>query len=167
MSSLKKNIFNIYTVNHAGVLMRISQAFSRRGYNIESLAVSTAQNSDFSHITISAYGDEQRLDQIVKQVHKLVDVISCYVPEEDNSIVLDFMMLKLELSANECLKNLGSIIAKYDIEKHSISDEVVILQKTTTLENIDSIISELEEFYNIIEIRRSGPILMEKTIMRY
>ena len=73
--NVRKHTISLYVSNKPGVLIRIALVFARRGYNIDSLVVSEGHDPDFSHMNISATGDERTLDQILKQLNKLVDVV--------------------------------------------------------------------------------------------
>ncbi len=79
---------SIFVSNKAGVLMRICQVFARRGYNIESLVVSQGRDAHFSRMTIGLKGAPQGLEQIIKQVNKLIDVIHCFEHTVANAVVI-------------------------------------------------------------------------------
>ena len=155
----KRFIFNIYVVNQAGVLMRITQVFSRRSFNIDSLAVSSASDSKFSHMTITALGEEEKIEQIVKHVRKLVDVIHCERACKKN-IVKELAFIKIE--------NLNSLVAFESIAKSygakviTESNDIAIAEITAESEKIDRFSADLQEF-SIIEIRRSGSIAIKET----
>ena len=82
---------SVYVNNKAGVLMRICQVFARRGFNIESLVVSQGRDSRFSRMTIGITGNPQGLDQIIKQVNKLIDVIHCSEHTAEDSVVKELL----------------------------------------------------------------------------
>ena len=85
---MQKKVFQLLVDNTAGVLSRISGLFSRRGYNIESITAGVTADPRFSRITIVASGDDEILDQIEKQVAKLVDVQDIKILEPDEDIIL-------------------------------------------------------------------------------
>ena len=91
---------SVYVSNKPGALARIAQVFSRRGYNIESLVVSPAFDGHFSRMTIGCSGSADGLDQIIKQVDKLVDVIRCIDHTNDGSVVKEMGLIKLEVSSD-------------------------------------------------------------------
>ena len=92
---------SVYVSNQPGALARIAQVFSRRGYNIESLVVSPAFDGNFSRMTISCSGELEGLDQIIKQVDKLVDVLRCIDHTSDNSVVKEMGLIKIEVNSND------------------------------------------------------------------
>ena len=87
--------------NQPGVLMRICQVFSRRGFNIDSLVVSEGRNANFSRMTIGISGDPQGLSQIIMQVSKLIDVIHCFEHTSENSVTKEMILIKLRCSPEE------------------------------------------------------------------
>ncbi|MGA0846439.1 MAG: acetolactate synthase small subunit, partial [Luteolibacter sp.] len=87
--------------NQPGVLMRICQVFSRRGFNIDSLVVSEGRNANFSRMTIGISGDPEGLDQIIRQVAKLIDVIHCYEHTSENSVTKEMILIKLLCTSEE------------------------------------------------------------------
>ena len=91
---------SVYVSNKPGALARIAQVFSRRGYNIESLVVSPAFDGNFSRMTISCSGEIDGLGQIIKQVDKLVDVIRCIDHTNDNSVIKEMGLIKIEVGSN-------------------------------------------------------------------
>src|SRR5512135_2816683 len=88
-----------YVANKPGVLARIAHVFAQRGYNIEALSVSPAVDGHYSRMTISATGNPVGLDQIIKNVSKLVDVIHCYDHTFDNAVVIELALIKAAVGA--------------------------------------------------------------------
>ena len=86
---------SILVVNKPGVLMRVAQIFSRRGFNIDSLVVSSGIDNKYARMTITAQGNEENLDQIKMQLSKLVDVMHCIEHEDSNSIVKEMALIKV------------------------------------------------------------------------
>ena len=86
---------SIYVNNKPGVLMRLSQTFARRGYNIDSLVVSPAVDHQFSRITVVVQGDPETLDQILRQLNKLVDVVHASHHDPKQSVERELAIFKL------------------------------------------------------------------------
>ena len=86
---------SVYVANQPGVLARIAQVFARRGYNIDSLVVSSSRDGKFSRMTITAKGNPEGLDQIIAQVNKLVDVIRCVDHTGENAVVRELALMKV------------------------------------------------------------------------
>ena len=98
---MQKKVFQLLVDNTAGVLSRISGLFSRRGYNIESITAGVTADPRFTRITIVASGDDLILEQIEKQVRKLIDVRSIKVLEPDNSVYRELIMIKVETTPEQ------------------------------------------------------------------
>ncbi|MBG7608767.1 MAG: acetolactate synthase small subunit, partial [Verrucomicrobia bacterium] len=87
--------------NDPGVLMRICQVFSRRGFNIDSLVVSQGRDPQFSRMTIGISGDPSGLHQIIMQVNKLIDVIHCFEHTSNNSVTKEMILIKILCSTDD------------------------------------------------------------------
>jgi acetolactate synthase-1/3 small subunit len=96
-----KHTISLYVANKPGVLIRIALVFARRGYNIDSLVVSEGHDPSFSHMTISATGDRKTLDQILKQLNKLVDVVHAKDHTEDTVIEREMALVKIKCPAEK------------------------------------------------------------------
>lgn len=98
---MNKVVFSILVDNISGVLSRISGLFSRRGYNIDSLTVGVTADPRYSRITVVAKGDESILEQIEKQLNKLVDVIDIKRLQPETSICRELVLVKLKANVHE------------------------------------------------------------------
>ena len=98
---MQKKVFQLLVDNTAGVLSRISGLFSRRGYNIESITAGVTSNPKFTRITIVASGDEDILDQIEKQVGKLIDVREVRELEPDSSVYRELILIKVRANIDQ------------------------------------------------------------------
>ena len=155
-----KHTLSVLVENNPGVLSRVSGLFARRGFNIESLAVGTTAQPDVSCITIVVDDKENVVEQINKQLNKLIDVIKLKDFTPDEIISRELMLIKVN-STNQTrgeiaeLANLaGAKIA--DITKSSITLEVC--DTTDRLENL----LELCRPYGLKEVIRTGTIALEK-----
>lgn len=155
-----KHTISILVLNHAGVLSRISGLFSRRGFNIDSLAVGVTDNPKISRITAIANGDEQTIDQIEKQLSKLLEVIEVKRLNPEQLISCELMLIKVSCNT----KTRGEIM---DIARAMNANICDICKSTMTIEIADTtgrleIITELLEPYNILEVVRTGTIALQK-----
>lgn len=154
-----KHTISILVENHAGVLSRISGLFSRRGFNIDSLAVGVTDDPTVSRITVVADGDESTVEQIEKQLSKLLEVIRLKRLSGD-TILRELMLIKVS-----CDKKSRSEIM--DIAKATSAHICDISKETITIEISDiatrlEIIMELLAPYKILEVARTGTIALEK-----
>ncbi|MCR4657829.1 MAG: acetolactate synthase small subunit [Lachnospiraceae bacterium] len=153
---MKKKVFQIIVENSSGVLSRISGLFSRRGYNIESITAGVTSNPRFTRITIVTSGDEDILEQIEKQVAKLIDVISIVELEPEYSVYRELLMIKLRVNPEQR----ASVVAltETDVFRANIIDvgpDSMIIELTGTQNKVDDFIA-LVDCYEILEIARTG-----------
>ncbi len=151
---MQKKVFQIIVDNTSGVLSRISGLFSRRGYNIESITAGVTADRRFTRITIVTSGDEDILDQIEKQVGKLIDVRSIKELKPDESVYRELIMIKVKASA----EMRPGIIALADVFRAKIVDVAVdslMIELTGNQAKIEAFIKLLEG-YDILELARTG-----------
>ncbi len=151
---MHKKVFQILVDNTSGVLSRISGLFSRRGYNIESITAGVTADPRITRITIVASGDDEILDQIEKQVAKLVDVRSIKELVPDNSVYRELALIKIK--ADERARD--GVISVAGIFRANIIDvgpESVTAELTGNQNKIDAFINLLTS-YEILEIARTG-----------
>lgn len=151
---MQKKVFQLLVDNTSGVLSRISGLFSRRGYNIESITAGVTADSRFTRITIVASGDNDILDQIEKQVAKLVDIRDIRELKPDESVYRELCLIKVEATAQQR----QSIVAVTDIFRANIIDvatDSLIIELTGNQAKIDAFINLLEG-HNILELARTG-----------
>lgn len=151
-----KRTISILVENHSGVLARVSGLFARRGFNIESLAVGVTEDETMSRITIVVDGDNRTIEQVEKQLNKLIDVIKVRTQESEEIISRELMLVKVStLPAQR-----GEITNIVDIMGGKISD---ITRTTMTVEisnesgKLETVI-ELFRPYGIKEVIRTGTI---------
>lgn len=155
-----KHTISVLVENNSGVLSRISGLFSRRGFNIESLAVGPTQDPAISRITIIADGNEHTVEQIEKQLNKLIEVIKVKTLTKDECIARELMMVKVSCTAEKR----SEIMTIADITDAKVVD---ITLNTMTLEICDTY-ADLQRFeeiiapYQIIEMVRTGTIAIQK-----
>lgn len=151
---MQKKVFQLLVDNTAGVLSRISGLFSRRGYSIESITAGITADPRFTRITIVAAGDDVILEQIEKQVAKLIDVREIKELRPDSSVYRELALIKVKAN----LKERQGIISMADIFRANIIDvapESMIIEMTGDQSKIDAFINLLEG-YEIQELARTG-----------
>jgi len=148
----------LYVANKSGVLNRIALVFSRRGYNIDSLVTSPARNEDFSHMNIIASGEKETLDQILKQLNKLVDVVHARDYADLDIVEKELALIKVKCVA-ENRTDIMQIGHAFRGEVVDISDTTITFQVTGPSRKIDGLV-KMFEVYGIIEVIRTGKVLM-------
>ncbi|MGC4014083.1 MAG: acetolactate synthase small subunit [Luteolibacter sp.] len=151
---------SILVNNEPGVLMRICQVFSRRGFNIDSLVVSEGRNANFSRMTIGISGNPDGLDQIIKQVSKLIDVIHCFEHTSDDSVTKELIMIKIACAEAERSQALH-ITAHFDGKTVDLTPSSMIVMITGDSPKIDAAVTMFSQF-QIIETVRTGKVVMAR-----
>ncbi|TYQ14958.1 UNVERIFIED_CONTAM: acetolactate synthase small subunit [Acetivibrio alkalicellulosi] len=155
-----KHILSVLVENHAGVLSRVAGLFSRRGFNIDSLAVGVTENPEISRITIVVDGDDYIVEQVGKQLNKLVDVIKIKQLEKEESVSRELVLIKVEANAN----TRSEIIQIVEIFRANIVD---VSKNTLTIEisggaNKVTALEDMLKQFGIKEIVRTGTIAIER-----
>lgn len=151
---------SLFVNNVPGVLVRVSLVFSRRGFNIESMVVSPAAEGRFSRMTVTCSGEPVVLEQIIKQLSKLVDVVHALDHSTDNSYEVEIALVKIECSIEERAQIL-QIAEHFKARAVDYGSESVILQANGSSEKVDAMIMLLRP-YGIAELVRSGKLLMAR-----
>jgi acetolactate synthase I/III small subunit len=146
--------------NRAGVLTRVTSLFARRGYNIESLAVGTTQNPQISRITITVSGDDELANQIIRQLHKLPDVLMVrHLSQEDHfSRELVFIKVRTDAASRAQILQIVDIFRGHVID---VSPTTLTIELSGKDDKILALQGMLEP-YGILELVRTGPIAIER-----
>ncbi len=157
---MKRHIVSALVENRSGTLSRVSGLFSRRGFNIDGLTVGETDNPSVSRMTIAVSGDESVLEQIVKQLDKLVDVIAVRELAPESCIRRELILLKL--SANEtnraAVLEIASIFRSHIID---VSPTTITIEATGDTDKLDGLLLLLRP-YGILELARTGLVALER-----
>ena len=151
---------SLYVHNRPGVLVRVALVFARRGYNIESLVVSPAAKGGFSRMTITCSGDPATLEQIIKQLAKLVDVVHAIDHTRDQAYESEIALIKIECAIQERTEIL-QISEHFGAKVVDYGSDSLILRVYGSSDKLDALIALLEPF-QLVELVRSGKILMAR-----
>ena len=153
---MQKKAFQLLVENNSGVLSRISGLFSRRGYNIEIITAGGTSNPGITRITIVATGEPDILEQIEKQVAKLVDVLSIVELKGEESVYRELLMIKIRVLPEQRAAVVA--LTETDVFRANIIDvgpDSMIIELTGTQNKVDDFIA-LVDCYEILEIARTG-----------
>ena len=153
----KREVLSVIVINKESVLSRIVDLFSARGYNIDSLTVAPIPDSEYSRITIITVGKARVIDQIVKQLNKLVPVLK--VTEHSDVIEKDTVLIKIPIDQN--LSDIDVIAKAYNGAIQNVTDEAVVVSATDEPKRIANFIKIVQK-YKPLEIVRSGVVAMER-----
>ena len=146
--------------NQAGVLNRITGLFSRRAFNIESLAVGVTDDPDFSRITIIVDSGNSVVEQVEKQLNKLIEVIKVRTIPEDKMIGRELVLVKVN-ATTKTRQDIMTICEIMGAKVSDISPTSMTLELSDTPERVDTFESMLRPF-SILEVVRTGVIALQK-----
>ncbi|MDD5614676.1 MAG: acetolactate synthase small subunit [Candidatus Methanoperedens sp.] len=155
-----KHTVAVLVENKPGVLTRVAGLFSRRGFNIESLAVGVTENADTSRMTIVVSGDDNVLEQVMKQLNKLIDVIRVSdIPQED-SVNRELALIKVGVDSN----TRAEVMQIVDIFRAKIVDVGVksLIVEVTGDESKINAIEQLLRQFGVKEMVRTGKVAMNR-----
>jgi len=155
-----KQTISVLVENQAGVLNRITGLFSRRAFNIESLAVGVTDDPDFSRITIIVDSGNSVVEQVEKQLNKLVEVIKVRTIPEDKMIGRELVLLKVN-ATNKTRQDIMTICDIMGAKVDDISPNSLTLELSDTPDRIDTFEAMLRPF-SILEVVRTGVIALQK-----
>ncbi|MBR6256254.1 MAG: acetolactate synthase small subunit [Lachnospiraceae bacterium] len=151
---MNRKVFQLLVDNSSGVLSRISGLFSRRGYNIESITAGVTADPRYSRITIVAQGDDEILDQIEKQVAKLIEVRNVKVLDPSDSVYRELCLIKVEVTEDN-RENLISVANIFRANIVDVGPESMIIELTGNQSKIEAFLGLLKG-YTISELARTG-----------
>ncbi len=151
-----RHIISVLIENEAGALARVSGLFAARGYNIESLTVAPTQDETLSRMTLVTYGDEMIIEQIIKQLNKLVDVVKLLDLSDGPHIERELMMVKVraEKGMREEMKRMADIFRANIID---VTDRSYTIELTGAGDKLDAFLTAVNDDL-IMEVVRSGPL---------
>ena len=159
-SGFKKHTLSLYVANKPGVLIRIAHVFARRAYNVDSLVVSPSADPDFSTMNIVASGDEKVLDQILKQLNKLVDVVHASDRTKDDVIHRELALIKIHCEP-DMRGEVLQLAKALDCDTVDLGESSVTIEATGRTDKIDSV-SRVFARYGVLEMIRTGKVLIAR-----
>ena len=160
MGNTVTHTLSVLVEDKPGVLARVSALFSRRGFNIESLAVGATEHKDMSRMTIVVTAEETPLEQITKQLNKLINVIKIVEQEDDNMVARQLALVKVRADAG----TRGQVIEAVNLFRAKIIDvstESLTVEATGTQEKLEALLKVLEP-YGIRETVQSGVVALAR-----
>ncbi|KUK63447.1 MAG: Acetolactate synthase, small subunit [Methanoculleus marisnigri] len=156
---MKQHTLSVLVENRAGVLSRVAAMFSRRGFNIESLAVGTCEEPDMSRITIVVNGDDGVVEQMMKQTNKLIDVIKVSDLTARESVERELALIKVAAETGPARAEILQIADIFRALVVDVGAKTLVLQVTGDTSKIDALETLLRQ-YGIKELVRTGKIAL-------
>ena len=155
--NLMRHIISLLLENESGSLSRVVGLFSQRGYNIESLTVSPTEDPTLSRLNITTASDAMELEQIQKQLHKLIDVIKVQEVTETEHVERELLLVKVKASgfARAEVKRTADIFRGQIVD---VTSSLYTIQLAGTSEKLDAFITAVSEVTEVVEVARSGVV---------
>jgi acetolactate synthase-1/3 small subunit len=157
IESNERRVVSVIVVNEASVLSRITNLFSGRGYNITSLTVAPIPDSKYSRLTIVTAGSVRVIEQITKQLHKLIPVLRVY--EHEDIVEKEMALVKFPITEN--LSDINTLCEAYNGKIVNVGDTVIIAMVADEPRRVENFLSAIKR-YNPKEIVRSGAVALER-----
>ncbi len=153
---MSKHVLSVLVENKPGVLARIAGLFSRRGFNIHSLAVGPTERDEISRMTVLVDGDELPLEQVTKQLNKLIEVIKVVELEPENSVERRIILVKVRTDQ----QSRGYVLQTAELFRAKVVDvsiDSVTIEATGRVEKLEALLANLEPF-GVKELVQSGMV---------
>ncbi|QOY53449.1 acetolactate synthase small subunit [Candidatus Sulfurimonas baltica] len=157
MEASERRVISVIVVNEASVLSRITDLFSGRGYNITSLTVAPIPDSKYSRLTIVTSGSIRVIEQITKQLHKLIPVLRVY--EHADLVEKEMALVKFPITEN--ITDISTLCEAYNGKIVNVGDNVIIVMVADEPKRVENFLQVIKR-YNPKEIVRSGAVALER-----
>ncbi len=154
-------IISLVVENKPGILFKITHLFRSRNFNIDSISVGVMENPEYSKMTITTYGDEKQVTQIVKQLDKMIDTVEVKHLDEHKTVYRELSLFKIKLSdANDSME-VNKIANAYGGKIHDVKKESLMVELTATPHQIQAF-EELVKPFGILDVARTGVAALQR-----
>ncbi len=157
----KTHLLSALVQNKPGVMQRISGMFSRRGFNIDNISVGPAEDPSYSRVTITVRGDDSVLEQVVKQMNKLISVIKVRDLKEWDSVTRELALIKVNTAKADSRTEIAQYVDVFRGAIVDVSQDSMIIEITGDSEKLEAFINLMKP-YGIKEISRTGVTAMHR-----
>jgi acetolactate synthase-1/3 small subunit len=163
MENGKTKVIAALVENKPGVLHSVANMFRRRGFNIESITVGHTELKGITRMTITVSGDEKTLEQIVKQMNKLIDVVKVTSLESESIVTRELALIKVNVPDTKTRSDIINCVEVFRGHVIDVSPETLIIEITGTPDKIDAFLN-LMKSYGILELARTGLTALSRGI---
>ena len=155
-------ILSIIVENKPGILFKVTHLFRSKNFNIDSISVGVTENPELSKMTITTYGDEKQIAQIVKQLDKMIDTVEVKHLDEHKTVYRELSIFKIKLSnANDSME-INKLANAYGGKVHDVKKDSIMVELTATPDQIKAF-EELAAPFGILDVSRTGVAAMERS----
>ncbi len=154
-------ILSILVENKPGILWKITNLFRSKNFNIDSISVGVTADPVFSRMTITTYGDEKQIKQIVKQLDKMIDTVEVRHLDEHKTVYRELILLKIKVNSPNDSMEINKLAGAYGAKVHDVKKDSMMVELTATPHQIEAF-EELAKPYGIIETARTGVAALQR-----
>ncbi|TBR20665.1 MAG: acetolactate synthase small subunit [Candidatus Nitrosotenuis sp.] len=154
-------ILSILVENKPGILFKVTHLFRSRNFNIDSISVGTTQNPEFSKMTITTIGDEKQIEQIVKQLEKMIDTIEVKRLDEKKTVYRELVLFRVKVSKASDTMEINNIANAFGAKIHDARKDSIMLELTATPDQIENL-QELLSKYEILDMAKTGVAALQR-----
>jgi len=155
-------ILSILVENKPGILFKVTHLFRSRNFNIDSISEGVTENPNYSKMTITTYGDEKQIDQIVKQLDKMIDTVKVEHLDEHKTVFRELCLFKIKLSnANDSME-VNKLANAYGGKVHDVKKDSIMIELTATPDQIEAF-EELAKPFGILDVARTGVAALQRS----
>ena len=155
-------ILSILVENKPGILFKVTHLFRSRNFNIDSISVGVTDNSEYSKMTITTYGDEKQITQIVKQLDKMIDTIKVERLDEHKTVYRELCIFKIKLSDASDSMEVNKLANAYGGKVHDVKKDSLMVELTATPDQIKAF-EELAKAFGILDVARTGVAALQRS----
>ena len=154
-------ILSILVENKPGILFKVTHLFRSRNFNIDSISVGVTENPEFSKMTITTIGDEKQIEQIVKQLDKMIDTIEVKRLDDKKTVFRELSLFRVKVSKPSDSMEINNIANSFGAKVHDARRDSIMVELTATPEQINNL-QELLAPYEILDIARTGVAALQR-----
>ena len=156
------SILSVVVENKPGILFKVTHLFRSRNFNIDSISVGITDNPDYSRMTITTLGDKKQVEQIIKQLDKMIDSVEVKHLDEQKTIFRELCIFKIKLSSTNDSMEVNKLANSYGGKVHDVKKDSIMVELTSTPEQIQAF-EELVKPFGIIDIARTGVTALQRS----
>ena len=155
-------ILSLLVENKPGILFQVTHLFRSRNFNIDSISVGVTQDPEFSRMTITTIGDQKQVDQIVKQLDKMIDTVEVRRLDEHKTVYRELVIFKIRVGSPEDSMEINKLANAYGGKVHDAKQESIMVELTSTPDQIGAF-EQLASRFGILETSRTGIAAVQRS----
>ncbi len=155
-------ILSILVENKPGILFQVTHLFRSRNFNIDSISVGVTQNPEFSRMTITTIGDQRHIQQIVKQLDKMIDAVEVRQLDEHKTVFRELVIFRIRVRSPEDSMEINKLANAYGGKVHDAKQDSIMVELTATPDQIRAF-EDLAKKFGILETSRTGIAALQRS----